>query len=72
MGKNLGNIPRQVKMSEEQEQTFTNGVNKGRKLERNRIIALLETLHRREPSGPHDPELCAACRGILLIKGETA
>lgn len=34
MSKNLGNIPAQKKMSEEQEQTFTNGINKGRKLER--------------------------------------
>ena len=34
MSKKLGNIPTQKKMSEEQEQTFTNGINKGRKLER--------------------------------------
>jgi hypothetical protein len=43
MSKNLGNIPAQDKMSEEQEQTFTNGINKGRKLENERIIALLES-----------------------------
>ena len=42
VGKTLGNIPRQIKMSEEQEQTFTNGINKGRKLERQAIISLLE------------------------------
>lgn len=40
MSKNLGNIPNQVSMTEEQEQTFTNGINKGRKLERERILAM--------------------------------
>ena len=38
MSKNLGNIPRQVEMTEEQEQTFTNGINKGRKLERSMLL----------------------------------
>lgn len=41
MGKNLGNIPKQEKMTEEQEQTFTNGINKGRKLEREQREAWL-------------------------------
>jgi hypothetical protein len=43
VSKNLGNIPKQEKMTEEQEQTFTNGINKGRKLEREDIIKLLES-----------------------------
>lgn len=34
MSKNLGNIPPQKNMTEEQQQTFSNGINKGRKLER--------------------------------------
>ena len=38
MSKNLGNIPSQVGMTEEQEQTFTNGINKGRKLERSMLL----------------------------------
>ena len=42
MSKNLKNIPKQVKMTEEQEQTFTNGINKGRKQERERIIKLAQ------------------------------
>lgn len=37
VSKNLGNIPRQLHMTEEQEQTFTSGINKGRKLERKLI-----------------------------------
>ena len=43
MSKNLGNIPKQETMTEEQEQTFTNGINKGRKLEREDIIKLFES-----------------------------
>lgn len=42
MSKNLSNIFRQKNMSEEQEQTFTNGINKGRKLERKLFIKLLK------------------------------
>jgi hypothetical protein len=42
MSKKLGNIPTQEKMSEEQEQTFTNGINKGRKLQYRHDIELLE------------------------------
>jgi hypothetical protein len=38
VSKSLGNIPKQQEMSEEQEQTFTNGINKGRKLERELIL----------------------------------
>ena len=34
MSKNLGNIPKQSAMEEAVEQAFTNGINKGRKLER--------------------------------------
>jgi hypothetical protein len=45
MGKKLGNIPTQKKMSKEQEQAFTNGINKGRKLESERIIKLLIELN---------------------------
>jgi len=41
LSKNLGNIPAQAIMSEEQEQVFTNGINKGRKLERKLFIKLL-------------------------------
>ena len=44
MSKNLGDVPRQEKMSEEQEQAFTNGINKGRKLEREYLIAIIKTL----------------------------
>jgi hypothetical protein len=40
VGKILGNIPKQSKMDSEQEQTFTNGINKGRKLEQERVLAL--------------------------------
>jgi hypothetical protein len=48
MSKKLGNIPTQKKMSEEQEQTFTNGINKGRKLEREKMKAekLNKKIHR--------------------------
>jgi hypothetical protein len=42
MSKNLEHIPKQMNMTEEQEQVFTNGINKGRKLEREHIIQLLE------------------------------
>lgn len=42
MSKNLSNIPLPKNMTEEQQQTFTNGWNRGRKAERKRIIALLE------------------------------
>jgi hypothetical protein len=53
-------------MSDIDDKSYLLGVN----LERERNIALLETLHRREPNGPHNPKLCAACRGIALIKWE--
>lgn len=50
MSKNLGNIPLPKNMTEEQQQTFTNGWNRGRKAELKRIIALLE-LHRSNECG---------------------
>lgn len=37
----IGHVPHQKNMSDEQEQTFTNGINKGRKLERTAITGLL-------------------------------
>lgn len=42
MSKKLGNIPKQEKMTEEQEQVFTNGINKGRKLERKKLIKVIK------------------------------
>lgn len=42
MSKNLGNIPRQYMMSEEQEQAYTNGINKGIKLAKKLLIEELE------------------------------
>lgn len=46
MGKqnNLGNIPFQKSMNNEQEQVYTNGINKGRKLEREETVKVLEEL----------------------------
>ena len=41
-GNKLTNIPKQVVMTAEQEQVFTNGINKGRKLENKRVIKMLE------------------------------
>lgn len=72
MSKNLGNIPQQVEMSEEQQQTFTNGINKGRKLERERIISLLADpfWHSITFPGIHNYD-CPMCRTIALIEGET-
>lgn len=49
MSKNLGNIPSQESMSESQEQTFTNGINKGRKLEREMLVGLIME-HKSVPS----------------------
>jgi len=42
MSKNLGNIPKQSAMDEAVEQAFTNGINKGRKLQYQESIELLE------------------------------
>lgn len=42
MSKNLGHIPKQSAMEEAVEQAFTNGINRGRKLERESIIKMLE------------------------------
>ena len=83
MSKNLNNIPKQDQMTEQQEQTFTNGINKGRKLEQERIIKLLENTHTDywklvstkiaektvwEYQSVHDDSGCKACKAIALIK----
>ncbi len=44
VSKNLGHIPKQSAMDEAVEQSFTNGINKGRKLERERILGLRKEL----------------------------
>jgi hypothetical protein len=73
VSKNLGNVPSQEKMSEEQEQAFTNGINKGRKLEREEILkrladylALTEFSEQVEGATPN-PEWTAGFNAALSL-----